>query len=142
MACLLDFTDDLTWSSHTTRLVKKAQQRLHFGWMRRADLPPPALTSFYRGAIESVLSSSLPVWYGSGPAADQKALPGVVRRAEKFTRSAQPSIQDLHPSHCRKRATAIIKGPSHPAHKLLPSGKRYRSMHFCTLQYCTLFEPQ
>ncbi|XP_060799547.1 olfactory receptor 51I2-like [Neoarius graeffei] len=55
-------TDDLTWTTNTTSLVKKAQQRLHFLCrMRRADLPPSALTTFYRGAIESILTSSLGV---------------------------------------------------------------------------------
>ena len=57
-------TDDLTWTTNTTSLVKKAQQRLHFLCrMRRANLPPSALTTFYRGAIESILTSSLSlVW--------------------------------------------------------------------------------
>ena len=53
-------TDDLTWTTNTTSLVKKAQQRLHFlRRMRRANLPPSAHTTFYRGAIESILTSSL-----------------------------------------------------------------------------------
>ena len=84
------------------------------------------------GAIESLLTGSLSVWYCSCPAADKKALQRVVRAAEKITRSAQPSIQDLCPSRCHKRATStLIKDASHSAHKLvtlLPFGKRYRSM--------------
>ena len=86
--------------------------------MRRADLLPSALTTFYSSAIESILISRLSVWYDSGPAADQKALQRVVRTAEKITRLAQPSIQDLYLSHCRKRATNITKDPTHPAHNL------------------------
>ncbi|XP_072251171.1 uncharacterized protein [Leuresthes tenuis] len=71
----VNITDDLTWTTNTTALVKKAQQRLHFlRRMRRASLPPSALTTFYRGAIESILTSSLSVWYGSCYIADQKAL--------------------------------------------------------------------
>lgn len=68
-------TDDLTWTTNTTSLVKKAQTRLHFlRRMRRADLPTSALTTFYRGAIESILTSSVSVWHGSCSAADKKAL--------------------------------------------------------------------
>ncbi|XP_055499383.1 brain mitochondrial carrier protein 1 isoform X1 [Leucoraja erinacea] len=139
-------TDDQTGSTNTISLVKKAQQRLHFlRRMRRADLPPSALTTFYRGAIESILTSSLSVWYGSCSAADQKALQRVVRTAEKITRSPQPAIQDLYPSRCRKRASNIIKDTTHPAHKLftlLPSGKRYRSMRSKTTRFKNSFFPQ
>ena len=113
--------------------------------MRRADPPPSALTTFYRGAIESILTSSLSVWYGSCPVADQKALQRVVRTAEKITRSAQPSIQDLYPSRCLKRATGITKDPTNPAHKLftlLPSGKRYHSMRCKTTRLSKSFFPQ
>jgi hypothetical protein len=46
--------------------------------MRRADLLPSALTTFYSSAIESILISRLSVWYDSGPAADQKSLQRVV----------------------------------------------------------------
>ncbi len=45
---------------------KKAQQRLHFlRRLKRASLPPPILTTFYRGTIESVLTSCITVWYGN-----------------------------------------------------------------------------
>ncbi len=53
-------TEDLTWTTNTMSLSKKAQQRLHF--LRRlkiACLPPPILTTFYRGSNESVLNSCM-----------------------------------------------------------------------------------
>lgn len=49
----MHITEDLTWTSNTTSLSKKAQQRLHI----QHHLPPPILTTFYRGIIESVLKS-------------------------------------------------------------------------------------
>ncbi|KAL2102811.1 hypothetical protein ACEWY4_001979 [Coilia grayii] len=50
-------TDDLTWTTNTTSLVKKAQTRLHFlRRVRRADLPTSAFTTFYRGVIDSILN--------------------------------------------------------------------------------------
>ena len=56
----VQITEALTWTTNTISLVKKAHQCLHFlRRMRRADLPPSALTTFYRGAIESILISSL-----------------------------------------------------------------------------------
>ncbi len=59
-------TEDLTWTTNTMSLSKKAQQRLHFLCrLKRASLPPPILTTFYRGTIESVLTSCITVWYGN-----------------------------------------------------------------------------
>ncbi|KAK3560673.1 hypothetical protein QTP86_014520, partial [Hemibagrus guttatus] len=50
----LHLTEDLTWSLNTTSISKKAQQRLYFlQILRKAHLPPPILTMFYRGTIES-----------------------------------------------------------------------------------------
>ncbi|KAK3518194.1 hypothetical protein QTP70_033888, partial [Hemibagrus guttatus] len=50
--------EDLTWSLNTSSIIKKAQQRLYFlQRLRKAHLPPPILTTFYRGTIESILSS-------------------------------------------------------------------------------------
>ena len=107
----------LKWPTNTTSLVKRAQQLLH----------------------------CLSVWYSSCSAADQKALQRVVRTAEKITRSAQPSIQDMYMSRCRKRAITITIDPTHPAHDLftlLPSGKRYRSMRCKTTRLSNSFFPQ
>ncbi len=68
-------TEDLTWTTNTMSLSKKAQQRLHFlRQLKRASLPPPILTTFYRGTIESVLTSCITVWYGNCSAADRKTL--------------------------------------------------------------------
>ncbi|KAK1795727.1 hypothetical protein P4O66_001210 [Electrophorus voltai] len=118
-------TDDLTWTIHTTSLIKMAQQRLHFlRRMRRANLPSPILTMLYRDTTESVLTSSLPVWYGSSTASDQKSLQRVVRTAEKIIRTSLPSIHGLYLSRCLSRAFKMVRDPTHPDHRLfslLPS---------------------
>ncbi len=86
-------TEDLTWT--TMSLSKKAQQHLHFlRRLKRASLPPPILTTFYRGTIESVLTSCITVWYGNCSAADRKTLQWTVNTAAKII-SAPP----IHPGH-------------------------------------------
>ncbi|KAL0202538.1 hypothetical protein M9458_000556, partial [Cirrhinus mrigala] len=68
-------TEDLTWTTNTMSLSKKAQQRLHFlRQLKRASLPPPILTTFYRASTERVLTSCITVWYGNCSAADRKTL--------------------------------------------------------------------
>ena len=49
--------EDLSWRTNTMVTVKKAQQRLYFHL--RQDL----LVSFYRGAVESILTYCICVWF-------------------------------------------------------------------------------
>ncbi len=91
-------TEDLTWTTNTKSISKKAQQRLHFlRRLKRASLPPPILTTFYRGTIESVLTSCITVWYGNCCAADRKTLQRTVNTAAKIIGAPLPSI--LHSLH-------------------------------------------
>ncbi|KAL0150016.1 hypothetical protein M9458_054675, partial [Cirrhinus mrigala] len=113
-------TEDLTWTTNITSLNKKGQQRLHFlRRLKRASLPPPILTTFYRGTIESVLTSCITVWYGNCSAADRKTLQRTVNC--KDHRCPSP----LHPGHfpC---TSSIVKDSTHPSYhlfQLLPSGR-------------------
>ena len=138
-------TDNLSWSLHTSSLAKKAQQRLHFlRRMRRASLPPPILTTFYRGTIESLLTSCISVWSGSCRASDWKSLQRVVRTAEKIIGTPLPAIQDVADSRCLSRAHRILSDPTHPQHglfSLLPSGRRFRSIRCRTARLRNSYFP-
>ncbi|XP_029951133.1 telomere repeats-binding bouquet formation protein 2 [Salarias fasciatus] len=79
-------------------------------------------------------------------------LSSIVRRlvfsvwsAEKTIGASLSSIQDLYLSRVRKRAGDIAADPSHPAQtlfKLLPSGRRYRSLQARTTRLRNSFFPQ
>uniref|UniRef100_A0A4W6DNS9 Reverse transcriptase domain-containing protein n=1 Tax=Lates calcarifer TaxID=8187 RepID=A0A4W6DNS9_LATCA len=139
-------TDDLTWSVNTASLVKRAQQRMYFlRRMRRAHLPPPILTTFYRSTIESILTSCISVWCGGCSASDWKDVRRVVRTAERIIRTSLPSIQDIAENRCASRARKICSDSSHPHHGLftpLASGKRFRSMRCRTTRFYNSFDPQ
>ncbi|KAI3377374.1 hypothetical protein L3Q82_008562, partial [Scortum barcoo] len=124
-------SEDLTWTTGCSKLVKKAHQRLFFlRTLRKNHLSSDILVNFYRCTIESILTSCITVWYGSCSAADRKALQRVVKAAQRIAGAPLPSIEDIYRKRCLKRAGKIIKDSSHPAHRLftlLPSGKRYRS---------------
>ncbi|KAI3360708.1 hypothetical protein L3Q82_012849 [Scortum barcoo] len=86
------------------------------------------LCSFYRCTIESILTGCITAWYSSCTALNRKALQRVVKAAQHITRTDLPSMEDLYTQRCRKKATKIIKDPSHPSYKLfclLPSGRRF-----------------
>ncbi|KAI5085421.1 gastrula zinc finger protein XlCGF28.1-like [Silurus meridionalis] len=77
--------DNLTWSLNTSSFTKKAQQRLYFLIrLRKAQLPPYILTTFYRGTNESILSSCITACFGNCTVSDRKTLQRVVRTAEKI----------------------------------------------------------
>ncbi len=53
-------TEDLSWTNNTAALAKKAQQRLYFlRKLRRARAPASIMCTFYRGTIESILTSCI-----------------------------------------------------------------------------------
>ncbi|XP_027131739.1 uncharacterized protein LOC113744876 [Larimichthys crocea] len=139
-------TDNLTWSMNTASLVKRAQQRMYFlRKMRRAHLPPPILTTFYRSTIESILTNCISVWCGGCRASDWKNVRRVVRTAENIIGTSLPSIQDVAQKRCMARAVNISRDSSHPHHglfSLLASGKRFRSIRCRTTRFCNSFVPQ
>ncbi|KAI4898624.1 hypothetical protein NFI96_006405 [Prochilodus magdalenae] len=122
--------EDLTWSLNTSTITKKAQQRLYFlRRLRKAHLPPPILTTFYRGTIESILSSCITAWFGNCTAIDRKSLQRVVSMAEKIIGVSLPTITDIYTTRCIRKANSIVGDHTQPSHTLLtllPSGKSYR----------------
>ncbi|KAI3363562.1 hypothetical protein L3Q82_012171 [Scortum barcoo] len=65
--------------------------------------------------IESILTGCITAWYSSCTALNRKALQREVKAAQHITRTELPSMEDLYTQRCRKKATKIIKDPSHPA---------------------------
>ena len=138
--------EDLTWTTNTSHLVRKAQQRLHFlRRLRRVNLPQQLLCNFYRSTVESILTSCITVWYGSATSAERKALQRVVKTAQHITASTLPPIQDIYDKRCLRKAVNISSDPTHPSHPLfqpLPSGKRYRNIRARTTRFRNSFYPR
>ncbi len=125
-------TEDLSWTNNTAALAKKAQQRLYFlRKLRRARAPASIMCTFYRGTIESILTSFITVWYGACNASCRKTLQRIVRAAEKIVGVSLPSLQDIYSTRLTRKALCIAGDPTHPANSffsLLPSGRRLRSL--------------
>ncbi len=140
----VNISEDLT--THIQTQVKKARQRLyHLRQLRKFRVSPAILKTFYSGAIESVLTQCISVWYGNTTNQDCKALQRVVRLAERISGSALPSLQVTYLKRCKSRAVKIIKDSTHPGNhlfRLLPSGKRFRSMMAKTQRLRRSFFPQ
>lgn len=123
---------DLSWNINTTSLAKKTQQRLYFlRKLRRARAPTSILYSFYRGTIESIMTSCITVWYGACTVSCRKTLQCTVKAAERIIGVSLPSMLDIYHSRLTRKATRITGDPTHPAHslfRLLPSGRRLQSL--------------
>ncbi|KAK3539400.1 hypothetical protein QTP70_006298 [Hemibagrus guttatus] len=64
-------SQDLKWDTHMDSIIKKAQQRLYFlRQLTKFNLPQELLTHFYSAVIESVLCTSITVWFASATKSD------------------------------------------------------------------------
>nr|BAB83841.1 ReO_6 [Oryzias latipes] len=137
---------DLKWTAHIDSLRKKAQQRLYFlRQLKKFNLPQGLLTIFYTAIIQSVLTTSITVWFGSATRHDRNRLQRIIRSAERIIGTSLLPIQDLYRSRARKRAGRIVKDPSHPGHclfSLLPSGRRFRTLRTKTTRHKDSFFPR
>ncbi len=138
-------TEDLSWTNNTAALAKKAQQRLYFlRKLRRASAPASIMCTFYRGTIESILTSCITVWYGACNASCCKSLQRIVRAAEKIVGVSLPSLQDIYSTRLTRKALCIAGDPTHPTHSffsLLPSGRRLRSLQASRLKDSFIHQP-
>ncbi len=89
------------------------------------------MCTFYRGTIESILTSCITVWYGDCNASCRKALQRIERAAEKISAASLPSLQDIYSTRITRKALCTAGDPTHPTHiffSLLPSGRKLRRL--------------
>ncbi len=139
-------SQDLKWDNHIESVVKKAQQRLFFlHQLRKFNLPQELLKQFYSAIFESVLCTSITVWFSSDTKSDLRRLRRVVWTAERIIGTTLPPLQELYFSRVSKRADEITLDPSHSADslfELLPSDRRYRALSTRTTRHRNSFFPQ
>ncbi len=119
-------SQDLKWDNHidSCDIVKKAQQRLCFlRQLRNFNLSQKLLIQFYSAIIESVLCTSINVWFSSATKSDLRRLRRVVRTSERIIGTTLPTLQELYLSRVNKRAGKITLDP-HIQHS--PSLNCYR----------------
>uniref|UniRef100_A0A8C9VFB8 Reverse transcriptase domain-containing protein n=1 Tax=Scleropages formosus TaxID=113540 RepID=A0A8C9VFB8_SCLFO len=139
-------TEDLTWTTHTNAVVKKAHQRLFFlRRLRKLRMNQKILKTFYTCAVESIITGCITSWYGNSTGLNRRSLQRVVRTARHIVGVELPSLQEIYNRRCVRKAQRIINDPSHPSHglfHLLPSGRRHRSIRARTSRLRDSFFPQ
>ncbi|KAK7877478.1 hypothetical protein WMY93_031818 [Mugilogobius chulae] len=81
--------------------LRKAQQRMYFLKLKKVKLPVQMMVQFYTAIIESILTSSITVWYAGATVRDKHRL----QRPNPVLCSL-PSLQDLYVSR-----TCVSPGP-------------------------------
>ena len=78
-------SSNLKWELNVVNIVKKAQQRLYFlRRLRSFGLTTQVMLNFYRAVIESVLTFSISVWFGSITQKETLRLNRVVKTASRI----------------------------------------------------------
>ena len=102
------------------------------------------LLQFYTAIIESILTSSIIVWYGNLDSHSRTKLQRIIHKSSKITGHSLPSIDTLYQRRITQRAIKITSDPTHPAHHLftlMPSGRRYRSLQTKSDRFKNSFFP-
>ncbi len=95
-----------TWSGTltSTPLWKRPSRECTFFVNWKSSTCHRRTWQFYSAVIESVLCSSITVWFGSASKSDIRRLQRTVRTAERIIGVHLPSLQDLYYSRVKKRA--------------------------------------
>ena len=112
--------------------------------LKKFNMLQKVMVEFYTAIIESILTSSITIWFAASTAKDKGRLQRIIRSAEKVIGCDLPSLLDLFHSRTSKRACKIIADPSHPGHHLfqrLPSGRRFRAIKTKTSRHLNSFFP-
>ncbi|KAK0142983.1 Multiple C2 and transmembrane domain-containing protein 1 [Merluccius polli] len=73
-------SQDLKWELNISSLIKKAQQRMYFlRQLKKFNLPRTMMIHFYSSIIESILTSSITIWYAAATAKNKGRLQRVIR---------------------------------------------------------------
>ena len=85
-------TKDLTWSTNTRTVVKRARQCLFLlRRLKRFCMDSRILKKFYSCTIKSILTGSIIAWYGKCTALDCKELQRVMQTAQYITGAKLPA---------------------------------------------------
>ena len=123
-------SNDLKWNKNCNEILKKAKQRLYFlRQLRSYYVNSTILCNFYRAIIQSILSSSILVWYDRATQDDLNKFSSIIKQSERIIGLPLPSLRDIFLERLSRKTKLILNDNSHPASKyfsFLPSGRRLR----------------
>ena len=89
--------NDLTWSKNCDKLISKARQRLYFlRKLKSFQVNNYILLNFYIYIIQSVMTSSITVWYDKITLVQKGKLASIIRNCESIISMSLPSLEDIY----------------------------------------------
>ena len=113
----VNINNRLDWHAHTTTIISKINQRMHF--VRKLNffkIDKTLISLFYRSIINSVISFCICAWGGNTAQRDISKIDRVTRQARKITNEDQFDFKELFQKACVNKITKILKDTSHPLH--------------------------
>ena len=121
-------SDDLNWNINCNQILKKAKQRLYFlRQLNSYHVNNTILLHFYRAIIQSILTSSILVWFDRATQHNLNKLSSVIKQSERIIGLPLPSLEDIFLERLGRKIQLIFSDSSHPASKyftFLRSGRR------------------
>ena len=124
-------SNDLSWEFNSLSILSKARQRLYFlRKLKSFNVNKTILINFYRAIVESVLTTSITVWFDRTTCQMKSKLQYIVRVSEKIIGAPLPSLELIYLSRLEATSKKIMNDRFHPAFSYfdsLPSGRRLRA---------------
>ncbi|XP_061679880.1 uncharacterized protein LOC133502739 [Syngnathoides biaculeatus] len=91
---------------------------------RKHGLSQELLRQFYTAVMESVLCTSIIVWFGDATITDKLHLYQTIKTSERIVETTLPTLENFHATRTMSRASKSLSDPPHPGDQLfqlLPS---------------------
>ena len=90
-------SNDLSWEFNSLSILSKARQRLYFlRKLKSFNVNKTILINFYRAIVESVLTTSITVWFDRTTCQIKSKLQSIVRISEKIIGAPLPSLEFIY----------------------------------------------
>ena len=123
--------NDLKWNKNCEKIISKARQRLYFlRKLKSFHVNKSILMNFYIYIIQSVITTSIIVWYDKISCVHKTKLNSIIRTCENIINTSLPSLEEIYLQRMKDKTCKILKDQFHPARKyleFLPSMKRMRT---------------
>jgi len=137
--------NNISFNQNVDAIYKKVNSRMYFlRQLCKLQVDCKILDLFYTSVIQPVISFSIICWFGNCSAESKSKLTRIIKISSKLGVAHTTSLEDLFKKCAIQRCKIIINNSTHPLshlYRVLPSGRRLRSIKCRTTRYSKSFVP-
>lgn len=136
--------DQLNWNSNTTKIYKKANQRLYFvRKLKYFNVNTRILNLFYQNTVLSLLTFCAITWFNSLSVFNRQKLVRITKQASRIIGSDNDGLQELVKNRLMSKFHCILSDNTHPLYPLIVHNKsgRIRQLSLKTNRFKNSFLP-